>query len=94
MKHRNVIVVLSWVLLAITGAAGFGVTHVFERAFDPLTHKIIEALGQLVPLAGILLLSLFLEEKSATKPSPPSEPTAPMSGLKGPVTTDRSLPSV
>ena len=51
MKKRKAVVITSWCLLIITGLSGLGITHLFEHSFDPLTHVMLSALGQLLPLA-------------------------------------------
>jgi hypothetical protein len=64
MKRESVIFIAGWALIAVTAAAGFGVTHFFEARFSPATHQLIAAIGQLVPLAGLFLLALLHEGKN------------------------------
>jgi len=67
MKNSRPIFVFGWTLLIITGLAGLGFTHVFERAFSPRTHALIGALGQLLPLAGLFILTfIFSKSRDST----------------------------
>jgi hypothetical protein len=61
---KNAIYVTGWVLIAITGAAGLGVSHLCESRFSHTTHELIAALGQLLPLVGLFLLASLREEKN------------------------------
>ncbi len=66
MKNSRTIFALGWMLLIVTGLAGLGYTHLFERAFSPRTHALIGALGQLLPLVGLFVLTFFFTKEDHT----------------------------
>jgi hypothetical protein len=68
MKTRRFIFLAGWSLVAVTGAAGLGITHLYEARFTASTHVIIGALGQLIALVGLCLLALHAEKKKSDEP--------------------------
>ena len=62
MKNPRTIFALGWMLLIVTGLSGLGFTHFFESAFSPRAHALIGALGQLLPLAGLFVLTFVFSK--------------------------------
>jgi len=63
MKTHQFVYISAWTLVVVTGASGFGLSHLYEKHFSAHTHVIIGALGQLLPLLGFCLLALYIEKR-------------------------------